>query len=562
MKVAELFAELGIELDEASMKKAEAWLNKLGKKADKFGEMNKKIGKSIGTIATGVLGVAAAAGAALGIAVNDAMDFNKAITQLKISSAGAMGSADQMTAAFLRLSRATAISKEELVAGAQAYVAATGDGKGAIKATETFARVSRAASTPMGDVAKAGAAIQEQFALTSDQLEHAFDILIAGGKVGKIELTDMASLTSELAASYKMFGDSKGLNGLNTFGALFQVVAKDAGNAEGARTNLLNLFNAIGRAEFKLQKAFGKKASIRQGGKAGKGERKDILSILQMLKQMQALDPEKFAKAFGTDMQAGIALSALTLNDRLQVLEQIKQTTTEAGVVAKDLAEVDMSPSGQAERAWNDLKITIAEAFTPDRLAAFAKILATTVDLASNLAGWIEYLMGEGETRRDMGNAALDKLLIGNGTIQKPQRTMAEVERIASGKGSMREDNQARDDLERGGADLDDYDERGMGWQDAVLQGIKRRKAYEKRVRMQDEARRKRAGEMSAIDAMVAPPTVSAPGAAAGGTQISVQQTINATGMDPAKTVQLAKDAAAAEVQNTLREAAAGSAGG
>lgn len=374
MKVADLYAALSIKPDLSSFNKSDAFLKKAKSRVDGFAKAaNDKLSS---VLRWGTVGI----GAGLMFGARDALKFDEALTTLRISAAGAMGSTDAMRGAMLGLSKATGVAKEDLVAGAQAYVALTGDGKGAIEAVRTFARVSKAAATPMADVSGAAAAMAEQFGILPSQMESAFSILIAGGKAGKIELNDMANLTAELGASFKRFSGSQGLDGMAQLGAMFQLSAKDAGSAATASNNLVNLMNNIKNREFDLK---GAGMSVRTGGKAGKGPLKGLLDIVRELDKLQKKNPEGFIKAFGKDAQANAAFEAL--RNRIGLIEELTEKTRNSTAVAEDLAIRQASRAEQASRAWNNLKNKVTEAFTPERIAQITSLLDTIVSAVDKI---------------------------------------------------------------------------------------------------------------------------------------------------------------------------------
>lgn len=344
------------------MRKSDTALAKYKDKADAFAKsVNKKFGTALNVVGAGITGVIVAG-------AKDALNFDKILTQLYVSSAHAMGTTDEMRASFLRLSETTGVAKEELVAATQAYVALTGDGAGATKAVETFARVATASSSSIDDISGAAAALTQQFGIMPADMEQAFSILIAGGKAGKIELKDMAALTASLGASFKQFSGSQGLGGAASLGALFQLTAKDFGSASEAATGLERLMSNIQAREFDLADAGIK---VRVGGKKGKGEFKDLVSIVKLLDEYQSKDAKGFNDAFGDNIIAKKALTAIS--DNIDQVESLTESTRNAKDVAIDLATVQQSASFRAAASWNKVKVAIANAFTPERVESIAK---------------------------------------------------------------------------------------------------------------------------------------------------------------------------------------------
>lgn len=407
VKIGDLFVSLGIESDKQSFNKARDDLGRFTKQADSnFAKLGARLGK-IGTgFRKGInskLG-AAGIGAGLVLAAKDALEFDDSLTRLDISSRGAMGSMDRVREKVLAVSRATGVSKEELIAGSAAFVALTGDGKTATEAMETFAKVQKATGSPMEDIVGSAAALNEQLGITGTQFERAFSIMIAGGKAGKIELKDMASLTASLAAGYKQFGASKGIGGVATLGSAFQIVAKNFGSASEAATGLDALMGSIAQNAKELKKDQGIDIYEKDGKTLRSLEaitedigRKNLnaTQVLALLKRKEAV------KTFNA------------LNDNRAQWESIREETLRANDVAVDYGKYQKSSAAQAAMGWNEVKLKIAEAFSPDRVQGLVKAISVAVGFAGvmvqkfeDAAGWFDHMAGADE---DLGAATARK---------------------------------------------------------------------------------------------------------------------------------------------------------
>jgi TP901 family phage tail tape measure protein len=424
-KVAEIFALFGIQRDQASFNKARDDLGRFVKQADtRMQALGKSIGKlgqkKVGTLggvtsALGLGGMAGklaplAIGAGLVVAARDALKFDDALTMLDISSKGAMGSMDAVRSRVLAVSRATGVSKEELVAGSAAFVALTGDGKLASESMETFARVQKATGAAMEDIVGAAASINEQLGIQGPEFERAFSILVAGGKAGKIELKDMASLMASLSAQYKQFGASQGIGGLATIGSAFQITAKNFGSASEAATGLEALMTSLLQNSKQLKKEQGIDVFEEDG---------------KTLRSLEAITSD----IAGKNLNAAQTLALLhrkeavntfnALRDNRGQWEEIRQATINANDIQEDYDKRQASSSAKVAKLWNDIKITIAEAFTPERIEAFVAALKGAVELAAELGGWIKELTdGEkGKVAQMEGDDALQAALDKGGSV-------------------------------------------------------------------------------------------------------------------------------------------------
>lgn len=419
MKIGDLFVALGIQSDKKSFDKAKDDLGRFTKQADgklsklstalsnvwnggqqgrngkghftgKGGGLKGLLGKKAGTAkgVAGLLGVgslgalanptaiAAAAGAGLTIAAKDALDFDDSLQRLDISSRGAMGSLEKVKARVLGVSRATGVAKEELVEGTAAFVALTGDGKMAAESMETFAKVAKGTNSPMADVVGAAAALNEQLGLGSKDFERAFSILIEGGKAGKIELKDMASLTASLAASYKQFGASQGIGGVATLGSAFQIVAKNFGSASEAATGLDAYMGSI------LQNAKDlKKIGINPYEEDGK----TLRSIEAITADIQSKDLNA-TKVLGLLKRKEAVKTYNALADNRKAWEDIRTATLKSNAAQADYDKYSRTASAQIKAGWNDIKVSIAEAFTPEVIGAFVLAIKDALSFVKDLA--------------------------------------------------------------------------------------------------------------------------------------------------------------------------------
>jgi TP901 family phage tail tape measure protein len=339
---------------------------------------------------TKALGIGAA-GFGLKALIGDALKFDDALTSLNISSKGAMGTMTQVRRQILAVSKATGVAKEDLLGGAAAFVALTGDGKAASEAMETFARVQKATQASMEDISGAAAALNQQFGIGAKDFERAFSILVAGGKEGKVELKEMAQFSSELAAQFKSFSGGTGVGGLAQMSAAFQVAARDFGGAGGGAaetaTGLKALFSSFTSPRtLKALKELG--VEIFTIGEDGTATLKSFPEIFDALANTDLVkDPRLLTKVFESSEARRAANAILQNVDRFR---ELSVATLKADDIATDYNARQASASAKAAKAWNDVKVAMAEAFTPERLQAFANILGTVVEAAARLVGSLQ----------------------------------------------------------------------------------------------------------------------------------------------------------------------------
>jgi TP901 family phage tail tape measure protein len=438
MKIAELFAELGIKSDKASFRKAQADIQGLGKNVlSGLRGISGGIGKKLGGVATQFAGglknaamailpiaSAGAVGAALVGVTKDALDFDKALTALDVSSNGALGSMDEFRRKILDVSKRTGVSKEELTSAVQQFVALTGDGKAAAASMEAFARIAKATGSDISDISQAAAALTQQLKIDPKDMEQVFSIIVAGGKAGAVELKDMASLLASLSAGFKQFAGSTGPKGVSELSSAFQIVRQNFGSASEAATGLESLLRSLvdKSAIEKLRKA-GVKPLVKDA-KTGEMVFRNLTDIiLEISDSKLAKDPSLIADALG---RAESVKAFYALRDNRDAWVELKIATMKANDVARDYARVQASASAKLDLAFNRLKVRISEALTPDRVEALADAMESVLNYTIKIVGWFEKLGDKlGGWRKDFKEFLAD--LPGNEFVFKHSKAFREA---------------------------------------------------------------------------------------------------------------------------------------
>ncbi len=395
MQIAELFVALQFAPDVKSLNRS---LQMAEKRVDRWGaRLKKKLGGAFSNFA-GALGLSPGmlgAGALGGIFVSgfkDALSFSDQLDKLSIASQGAMGSTKAVREQILNLSRETGVAKEQLLQGAGAFIALTGDGKAATKAMEIFAKVSVATGASMEDISGAAAAMFQNLAIKPEEFEKAFSILIRGGKMGAVELKDMAGLLAELAPLAEQFRGGSGTAGLASLGAAFQLTRQGAGSASQAATQLEALMGALVQNAGKFGKAGIKVFDERTvNGKKVKELRSLEEIVFEIANSKLARDPELLVKALGRKE----AYSAfLQLTKVKGAWGKLADETMKANDLGTDFSKRQQNDAVRVAKAWNDVKVTLAEMFTPDRIKAFSEALIQAFQIAGRLVSHIAEIAG------------------------------------------------------------------------------------------------------------------------------------------------------------------------
>jgi TP901 family phage tail tape measure protein len=317
-------------------------------------------------------------------------------------------------ARIMEVSNATGISKEELLAGASAFTAFTGDGKTAAGSLDVFAKVAKASGSDMADIADTAAAMSSNFGVNAGQMEKTFSILIKGGKAGSIELNELAGVFKGLAPSWNQFAESKGPEGIARMSAALQVANKSFGSAAESATGLQGFVGQLSQHSDKLKK---KKIKVWEVGPDGLKRMRSFDSILddiatKLVDKKGMFDREQLNEIFRD--KEGQKFIATLVENRKQY-KALTAETMNASDVASDYAAVQSSASAQATLAWTQFKNTLSDfaASTAPAAAAALKGLATGVGFISDsirefqdLGGWDTLFRGDKSIWEDLGDTA------------------------------------------------------------------------------------------------------------------------------------------------------------
>lgn len=383
MVVQELFSRLGIKTDKRSFDKARDELGRFQKQGDsRMKQFGVRLAKGLGGVAKrGALAAGGVLAAGFTKAFNDEMDFDKALGNLLIGGRGTLGTVDEMRTAFNSASKAVNVNRNELAAGAQKFVELTGNGESAKNMLTTFGRVAKASGSDMEDIAGVAATLSQNMGIADKDMESAFSTLIAGGKMGRVELKNMASLLPSLGAQFQNFAGGKGVEGVQSLGAAFQVAAESFGSPAEAATGLEALMGAVIKNAKRLRKEGVKGLTfVDENGVTKFNSLRDIVERIGESKL--AKNPELLFEALGRK-EAVTTFQALTKIPGKW--DHIAKATKGAKDVAEDYAKRQKMRSEQISRQFNNLKIKIAEAMTPERVEALSKALMAVVEAA----GWV-----------------------------------------------------------------------------------------------------------------------------------------------------------------------------
>lgn len=365
----------------AATSKLNAWAGNVGATFSSIGKSS--IGSSIGNIVGGLAnrGMDFVADQA-----RAAMDFEERLVRMQIASGKSRAEIHAFGDSVRATSSATGIAASDVLAASEAYVRLTGDIEGAVAGSELWAKAAQATGARATDIAETVAALKKNLQVDPGDMEAALSAISEQGKAGAVELKDLAARMSDIAPLWSMFEGGKGLGGLQELGATLQIVKGGfGGDAVNTVTGLRALLESIQQNAGKFG-AHGIK--VFNVDKDGTMRMRSVLDVVDQISDSKlAKNPELLAKAFG---RTEAARAFFQIRDNRQELERLVAVGGDAGAIGRDFNTVMESGSGKAAKAWEQMKNSLAEVFTPDRIEMFAKALGTAAEQFANIVGYID----------------------------------------------------------------------------------------------------------------------------------------------------------------------------
>lgn len=310
------------------------------------------------------------------------VDIERSLTRFQIATNASDSSAAAFRDTLRTVSGETGVGREKLLAAAHSYVAFTGDAKGATDSLRLFGQIANATGSPMEDIAGVAGSLRENLKLDPKDFRTAFDILTTQGKLGAVEIKDLAAELSNVAPMFSRFAGGTGTKGLAEMGAILQIMRKDFGGVEETATGFKSIMSQLARKSADL-----KNLGINFFDK--KKNQRGFLEIVEDFRKLKAagkLDQAKLIDVLG-EQKAVNALMAVI--DRRAELSKMVSDSANSNAIAKDSAKYMASAAGRLDQAWNNVKLAIADALTPDRINALASALTKAADGFVKVIGMI-----------------------------------------------------------------------------------------------------------------------------------------------------------------------------
>ncbi|WP_137136608.1 phage tail tape measure protein [Rhizobium sp. FKY42] len=219
---------------------------------------------------------------------------------------------------------------DKVTEGMEALVASGRSMEDSLAFLPSVAMTAQAAGAEVADIGKTADAMAGSLGIGAADMQRAFDILVAGGKAGKFELKDMAQYLPSLLPAFSALG-YEGTEGLEKMVAMLQIVRNQSGTAEGAATNLANVFQKMETKETRTKfKEMG--VDIAKALKDARKSGKDVLDVfLDMTQVALKGDLSRIPLLFGDrEMQQGVRALIMqrdALRDMTRSLKNVDGST-------------------------------------------------------------------------------------------------------------------------------------------------------------------------------------------------------------------------------------------
>lgn len=320
--------------------------------------------------------------------VGEIMDVEKGLTRLQINGSMTGAELASFRQTLMQTSAASGVARNEILKGAAAYVAFTGDAAGAKQAMGLFAEVANATGASMEDIASTASAMKANLKIDPADFRAAFDILATQGKMGAVEIANLAKELSGVAPQFSKFAGGTGVSGMAKLGAIAQVMRKDFGGIEETMTGFRGIMTQVTRYATKLKgvgvNVYGIDPKTK---KKYKRDFEDIILDFKKARDAGKIDDTLMQGLLGESRSVNAMNSAI---DRYEELQNLKRQSLGSDAIAKDNATYLASTSGKIATAWNSIKNSLAQALTPDRIEQLANALMLAADAFTRVVGGID----------------------------------------------------------------------------------------------------------------------------------------------------------------------------
>ncbi len=386
-----------------------------------FRDFGNRAVSNIGAIGRGAMGVGreVAQGVGLDSSISGTLSRNVELERLAVALsnqgvnvAEGKGRIDpkQIESRIKQVSDATAMDRLDVGQGVGQMVARTGDLQGTLASMEQLAKLAKVTDASFADMAGAAGEVSNALGDMPEEqktkaIADVMNTLAAQGKLGAVEIKDLASQFGKLGAAGTRFQGDRAEN-LKTMGGLVQLARKFGGapSAREAATSIMGMANTFSTP---ARVAAFKRAGINVFDKKTGLIRSPTELILESLGKTKG-DPTKFKKLFANVIGAkpAEALAGIFRTERAgalaggasdkdataagirkarEELEKFSEATIDAAEFQESFSramDTTSSKAQQAQNRWDDISGEAAERLVP----ALQKLLPTIEAMFKGLA--------------------------------------------------------------------------------------------------------------------------------------------------------------------------------
>ena len=282
-----------------------------------------------------------------------------------------------------------AMTQDEVTEGLGTLVSTGRDMKDALAFLPSVVATAQASGSAIVDIANTADAVGRNFNIAGQDMQKAFDILVAGGKAGMFELRDMSAYLPSLAPAFQALG-YEGENGLKRMVAMLQVLRAGTGSSEQAASAAANIFSKLESEETANKfKKFG--VDLRKEmGRARREGRDHLEFFVELTRKTVNGDLSKLPLLF-SDMEYATGMRAL-LNNTEMLGEVMGKLGRSAGATGQDLARVlDTTDKkiAQLSSSWDRFVQSLGAAVSIGAVPAmetFSDAINAEIDYSAGLA--------------------------------------------------------------------------------------------------------------------------------------------------------------------------------
>ncbi|MFN3891987.1 MAG: phage tail tape measure protein [Beijerinckiaceae bacterium] len=273
------------------------------------------------------------------------------------------------------LAQEVAMPMADVVKGLEALVASGRSLPEAMSFLPSVARTAQASGAQVDEIAKTAAAMGQHLKIGADEMQNAFDILVAGGNAGEFELKDMARYLPSLAPAAKALG-LEGQKGLTSLVSMLQIIRKGSGTSEEAAASMNNILQKMSSEEtVKRFKKMG--VDLEAAFKKGKAEGRNLLEVFEDAAWTAVKGDLSQLPKLISDMEFARGVRAI-LSMRGAWQDMAKTiTTTAPGQTMKQLTPIVQDARAKIDRltgAWENFKTSFGAAIAPGVVPALEAV--------------------------------------------------------------------------------------------------------------------------------------------------------------------------------------------